>query len=162
MNPYKLNISINLIMLLSKYEPTKSTHKNNSNNSIKSISQIKIQCWPFWENLLNFFGKSFDFVDLFKHLLNQLNWFNHTSRSKAIDSITYFMKKNWLNSQSTHLEKELNKLNQFCGKKWIDSNQSTQSSWLVYKSDQKHCSPSLFSTGALIEKMPFSVAQVDR
>ena len=31
-------------------------------------------------------------------------------------SLTYFMKTNWLIRQSTHLEKELNHFNQFCGK----------------------------------------------
>ena len=39
MKRYNLNISINSTMLLSTYEPTQSTQKDISNESIKSINQ---------------------------------------------------------------------------------------------------------------------------
>ena len=97
---------------------TRTTQMIQSNQSINNILLTFLENlrfrWPF-----------------FQHFSNRLNWFNQTSHSKSIDSITYFMKTNWLYHQSTHLEKELNQFNQFC-KKWIDSNQSTQWSWLVY------------------------------
>ena len=44
-------------MLLRTYDPTQSTHKNNSNDSIKSINQLDLYFDLFW--------KTFDFVDLF-------------------------------------------------------------------------------------------------
>ena len=118
------------------YEPTQSTHKNNSNYSIKSINELNI--------LLTFLKKTFDFVDLhleklrFRWPFFSIFWINWTDSiipvTQSINSITYFMKTNWLNHQSSRLEKELNQFNQFCRKKWINSNQSTQSSWLVHQS----------------------------
>ena len=82
--------------------------------SLTFLENVRFR-WPFWDTL------------------NQFNGFNRTTPSKSIGSVTYFMKTNWLSHRSTHLEKELNQFNQFCGK-WIDPNQSTQSSWLVWKS----------------------------
>ena len=65
---------------------------------------------------LTFFRKTFHFIDLFWYVWNQFNWFKHTSPSKWIDSVTYFMKTFWLSHQSNHFKKELNQFSQFCGK----------------------------------------------
>ena len=65
---------------------------------------------------LNFFEKHLISLTLSWDILNQFNWCNHTSPSKLIDSVTYFMQTNWLSHQSTHLEKERNRFNQFCRK----------------------------------------------
>ena len=48
-------------MLINTYEPTQSTHKNNSTDSINPINQLNIYAELFW--------KTFDFVDLFKDFL---------------------------------------------------------------------------------------------
>ena len=91
-------------------------------------------CWLIWITyFVDLFWRTCDFVDLSGGILNQFNWFNHTSPSKSIDSVTYFMKTNWLSHQSTHLEKT-ESIQSILRKKWIDSSQSTRSSWLVYKS----------------------------
>ena len=50
MNRYNLNMSINSIMLLSTYGSTQSTQKDDSNDSIKSISQLN-ECVDFFENV---------------------------------------------------------------------------------------------------------------
>ena len=105
--------------------------------SHRYISQLN-NCWPV-------FGE-YSISLTFLAFLYQLNWFNHTIRSKSIDSITYFMKTKWLNHQSTRLEKELNQFKQFCRKKWIDLNQSAQSSWLVCRSGS-HIRIALSKTG---------------
>ena len=126
MNRYSLNISINSIMLLRTYEPIQSTHKNSLNDLIKSINQLNM-----YVDLLR---KIFDFVDLFLGFFNQLNWFSHISPSKSIDSITYFMKTNWPNHQSTRLEVEVNQFNQFCRKnELIQINQLNWVDWCTYK-----------------------------
>ena len=98
---------------------TQSSQKNDSNDSIMSINQLNIYMLTFFGKpiLLTFFGKRSISLIFFLDILNQFNWFNHTSLlSKSIDSVIYFMKTNWLSHQSTHLEKELNQFNQFCGK----------------------------------------------
>ena len=92
----------------------KYKYKYKSNQSINSIYMLTF----FGKSSISlpFFWKTFDFVDLCWHfwdILNQFNWFYHTSPSKSIDSVTYFMKANWLSHQSNHAEKELNRISQF-------------------------------------------------
>ena len=88
---------------------------------------------PSFENVWfrwHFVWETFGFVDLFLDILNQFNWFYQTSPSKSIDSVTCFMKTSWLNHQSIHLEKELNRFNQFCGKnESIQINQLSRVDW---------------------------------
>ena len=57
MNRYDLNISIHSSKLLSTYEPTQSTHKNNWNFSFKSMNRLN--------KYFDLFRKTLDFVDLF-------------------------------------------------------------------------------------------------
>ena len=116
MNQYNLNISINSIMLLSTYEPTQSTHKNNWNDSIKSINQLNMYiCWPFWENL------RFRSIQSYQSL--KVNRLNHQLYENELTQ-----------SPTSSLGKEPESSQSILPKKWKDSNQSTQSSWLVYKS----------------------------
>ena len=68
-------------------------------------------------------------------LFNKLNIFKHTSHAKLIDSITYCMKRNRLNHQSSRMEKDSFDSVNVCQK--IDSGESTQSSWSVYKRRQE-------------------------
>ena len=95
-----IEVSINSIMLLRTYEPTQSTYKNNSNDSIKLINHLNIHVDLFWK-LFDFFLSFFlsisiinilenlGFHWLFGIFFNQLNRLNHTSRSKSIDSSIY-------------------------------------------------------------------------
>ena len=87
-----------------------SNQLNQSFNSIYMLTFLEnlLFRWPFRENA-RFRWPVWD-------ILNPFNWFNHSSPSKSIDSVTYFMKTNWLSHLSIHLEKELNRFNQFCGK----------------------------------------------
>ena len=127
------------------------SQRNDSNDLINQLN-IYVDVDLFEKKIFYFvelFWKTFNFVDLFGKrsisliffgkrsisltflgdILNQyqFNWFNHTSPSKSIDSVTYFMKTNWLSHQSTHLEKELNRFSQFCGKmKWFNSIKSVE------------------------------------
>ena len=59
------------------------------------------------------------FVYFFSELniFNKLNWLNHTSPLKSINSITCSMKRNRLNKQLSRLEKEFNQFDQFLLKK---------------------------------------------
>ena len=95
-----------------------------SNQSISPIYMVDL-FWKifyfvdlFWKRSisLTLFWEAFDFVDLFWDIWNHFNWFNHTSPSKSIYSVTHFVKTDWLSHQSTHLEKERNQFNQSCGK----------------------------------------------
>ena len=100
-------------MLLSTYESTQSSQKNDSNDSVKSINQLNIYVDLFLEtfNFVDLLWKTFEIsFTFFWDILNQFNWFNNTSLSNSIESVTYFMKTNWLSHQSAHLEKELNQL----------------------------------------------------
>ena len=124
-----------------------------SNKWIKLFNQINqsIQyiCWPFLGNLLfrwAFFGKrpisltfyweTFDFVDIFLDILNQFNWFNHTSPSKSIDSSHLIYENELTQSQINSLGKGIESIQSILRKEWIDSNQPTHSSWLVYMSER--------------------------
>ena len=87
------------------------TQMFQSNQSINSY--ILTVLWrPSFS--LTFFGKHSMPLTFFRISFNQFNWFNHTSPSKSIDSVTYFMKTKWLSHQSSHFEKKLNQFNQFC------------------------------------------------
>ena len=144
MNRYYLNIPINSIILLSTYQSAQSSQKMTqiiqSDQSINSkhmltcygnssflltfyLENIRFR-WPFLENVR--------FCWTFLGFFNQFNWFNHASPSKSIDSVTLFMKTNWLGHQSTHLERNWIALVNLA-EEWVNLNQSTQSSWLVYK-----------------------------
>ena len=97
------------------YESSQSSQKNDSDVSIKSINQLNM-CIHFLENLFcwRFFGKraiSLTFLGFFESI--QLI---QSYQCLTIDSVTYFMKTNWLGHQATHLEKELNQFDQFSEK----------------------------------------------
>ena len=127
MNRYKLNISSNSIMLLRTYDPTQSTHKNNSNDSIKSINQLNLY--------VELFRKTFGFVDIFE--LFWINWVhsitpvaqNQSTQSptvwKRIDSITNQLawKRNWINSinfmEKVNRFKSINSIEMIGLKIWI-------------------------------------------
>ena len=67
MNRYNLNISIYSIMLLRIYDPTESTNKNYSIDSIKSIDQLIIY--------VDILRKTFNFADLFGKTSISLTFF---------------------------------------------------------------------------------------
>ena len=136
-----------------RHESVRLEYTNQFNHFTKHIwvDSIKSKEWFKWFKTisrlnarLTFLGKRFISLTFsienvpfrwhFWDILNQFNSFNHTNPSKSIDSVTYLKKTNCLSHQSTYLENKLNQFNQFCGKTRIDSNQSTQSSWLIYKS----------------------------
>ena len=131
MNRYKLNISSNSIMLLRTYDPTQSTHKNNSNDSIKSINQLNLYVDLFW--------KTFDFVDLFEFF--ESIEFIQSHQSLKINRLNHPLYENELTQSPINSPgKGTESIQSILWKRWIDSNQSTQSSWLVYKygSDPRH------------------------
>ena len=105
-------------------------------NQLNQLNSIQYFVDLFWENHLfrwPFSEKTFDFFDLF-----WIFWIN------SIDSIKPVPKN--LSTQSPILWKRIDSVtNQLTWektestqsifrKKWIDSSQSTQSSWIVYKS----------------------------
>ena len=104
---------------------TRITQMIQSNQSIKSIYMLKTF------DFVHLFWKIFDFVDLYM-IFNQLNSLNHY-QSLKVNRLNHVLYENELNHQSTHFNKELNQFSHFWGK-WINSNQSTHSSCLVYKS----------------------------
>ena len=85
---------------------------------------------------LTFLGKRSISLTFLGYFESQFNWFSHTSPSKSIDSVTHFVKTNWLSHQSTHLENELNRFNRFC-EKMNRFKSIISSSWLVYKSARR-------------------------
>ena len=112
MNRYNSNIPINSIMCLSTYESSQSRLKNGSNDSVKSINQLIIYiCCRLGKHdiSLTFFLENVWFHWLFWDILNLFNWFNHTSPSKSIDSVTHFMKRN--DSVTNHLTWKRNWIN---------------------------------------------------
>ena len=113
MNLYNsnLNVPINSIMLLSKCIWIDSIKEWIE--WFNQINQFNIYGDLFGENLLFrwHFLKNVRFRWPFCDIFNQFNGFSHTSPWKSIDSMTYFMKTNWLIHQSAHLEKELNQFN---------------------------------------------------
>ena len=130
MNRRKLNMPINAIMLPSRNRlnqvkrMTKMIQWNQSINSIYILTflrNLKFR-WLFW--------KAFYFVNFLKNILSLFNWFNQSSPLYSIDSVTFYMKTNWASHESTHLEKELNQFNQFCGKnESIQINQLSRLDW---------------------------------
>ena len=97
MNRYNLNILTQI---------KRMTQMIQSNQSINSVYVGESS--PFW-------GKSSIWPIL--EYYESIQLIQSTSPSKSIDSVTYFMKTNRLSHQSNHLEKELNRLSQFFGKR---------------------------------------------
>ena len=140
MNRYNLNVPINSIMLLGTYESTQSlikSIKNDSNDSIKSVNQLNIY--------VDIFGKTFYSVDLFCKTLISLTflwifWINSNDsiipipQSQSIHSPTLWKRIDSVTNQLTSKGNWINSIN--FAEKGIDSNQSTQSSLMVYKSDR--------------------------
>ena len=95
---------------------------------------------------VDLFGKTIYFVDLFLRKRSiSLTFFGYfesiqliqSNQSLKIYRLSHLFYENELTqSPINSLGKKLNQLNQFSGKKWIDLSQSTQSSWIVYKSGQ--------------------------
>ena len=74
-------------------------------------------------------------ISLPSYIFIKLNWFNHTTRSKSIDSIFYFMKTNRLNHQPIPLENEFNQFNEYLrANKSIHANRINRVDWYLYKS----------------------------
>ena len=107
----KLEYTINSIMLLSTYESIQSSQKNDSNDSIKSINSTYML--TFWKTyFVDLCLENVPFCWLLWDILNQFNWFNHTSFSKSTDSVTYFMKTTSLShNELTWKRNRINSIN---------------------------------------------------
>ena len=111
-------------MLLIKYDPTQSTHKNNSTDLIKSINKLNIYVGLFYK-------QNSDFFDLFWKSLTFLGFF------ESIELIQIYQSLKVIRLNHLHFENEfaLNSLGKgsesiqsILRKKLIESNQSTRSS----------------------------------
>ena len=137
-NQYNLNIPINSIMLLDTYlhinrlnQVKSMTQMLQSNQSINSIYML-----TFLESLfhLPFLGKrsiSLIFWGYFESIQFILSYqslkVNRLSHLLYVNQLTY--------SPINSLGKGTELIQAILRKKWIASNQSTQSSWMVFKSE---------------------------